>query len=201
MCHSKTESLNFYKYLCLKIGSKEVIRARRLLYLCRDLRTNKLSPQITSGSKAEWLHLKGSDHDVMYVCTNFVVYESEKDGVQNDKRIVFIMDTEYTPPCFTHLRLCVNCKWSCLCLNHLLQHHRREKKISSELCNSDALYVMTSFFRSKTKYNSWSLLIRLWWSIRCCTLFLKNVINGYPNHNLGSIDRVQYGLHLNLFLK
>ena len=145
MCHSKSESLHFYKYLCLKIGSEEIIRARRLLYLCRDLRTNKLGPQITSGSKAEGLHLKGSDLDLMFLNPNFVVYESEKDYVQNDRRIVLIMDTEDTPPCFTHLRLRANCKCSCLCLTQLLQQHRGEKLFSSELCKSHALNILTGF--------------------------------------------------------
>ncbi|CAC5412933.1 unnamed protein product [Mytilus coruscus] len=98
MCHSKTESLHFYKYLCLKIEPEDVIRARRLLYLCRDLRTNKLSPQITSGSKGEGPNLKVSDLDVMYVNPAFVVYKSEKDAVRDDRRAVLVMDTKDTPP-------------------------------------------------------------------------------------------------------
>ncbi|XP_052106663.1 uncharacterized protein LOC127739119 [Mytilus californianus] len=139
MCHSKTESLHFYKYLCQKIGSVEVVRARRLLYIYRDLKSGRLWPpftQITSGSKGEGLHLKGSDLDVMYVNYAFVVYESEKDAVQDCSwipPIVLVMDNEDTQPCFTHLQVYTDYENIPYFIKQMLQQHRGENLLSSQL--------------------------------------------------------------------
>ncbi|CAC5411654.1 unnamed protein product [Mytilus coruscus] len=139
MAHSKTESLHFYKYLSQKIGSEEVVRARRLKFLSGDFcLSNKFHSHISSGSRGEGLNLKGSDYDFMTILKVYSVYESEKDVVQ-DLKLVFVMDTDDTPPGFTHLRLYTNYKPGIVnefFLNFfkpILQQHRGENLLSSEL--------------------------------------------------------------------
>ncbi|CAC5368251.1 unnamed protein product [Mytilus coruscus] len=98
------ESLNFYKYLCHKIGSEEVIRIRRLnLNIIETGHNNKLKV-IQSGSKAEGLDLKGSDLDLMSITPSFKVYQSEAE-VLDGLTVPLIMNTEETQPCFAQLRL------------------------------------------------------------------------------------------------
>ncbi|CAC5423065.1 unnamed protein product [Mytilus coruscus] len=102
-------SLNFYKYLCQKIGSEEVVKIRRLTCIIDDLGVQGPDDQITSGSKGEGLHLKGSDYDVMFIDFLFKVYESDRDIVpQYGRYIPLIMETDDTHPCFTQLRLLDN---------------------------------------------------------------------------------------------
>ncbi|CAG2226393.1 unnamed protein product [Mytilus edulis] len=60
---------------------------------------------IYSGSKGEGLDLKGSDLDLMFIDTNFKVYESETKVILDGLTIPLIMNTEETQPCFTQLRL------------------------------------------------------------------------------------------------
>ncbi|CAC5410699.1 unnamed protein product [Mytilus coruscus] len=104
MSENKTESLQFYKYLCQKIGSKEVVRARRLLFISNDFGSNHI--QISSGSRGEGLDLNGSDFDVMHIDPYYIVYESGKYAVQDQKCVIQLtMDTEESQPCFTYLRL------------------------------------------------------------------------------------------------
>ncbi|XP_071139011.1 cyclic GMP-AMP synthase-like receptor 2 [Mytilus edulis] len=132
MSHSKSESLHFYEYLCQKIGSKKVVSARRLTYICRDLKGQlKDIPQITSGSKGEGVDIKGSDFDIMYIDQNFVVYESEKDDV-HDSRTVFVMDYQDTHPCYTHLQLHSKYKVLHYSFKQILQQHRGKILLSSE---------------------------------------------------------------------
>ncbi|CAC5364508.1 unnamed protein product [Mytilus coruscus] len=151
MCHSKTESLHFYKYLCQKIGSVEVVRARRLLYIYRDLKTSRVWPpltQITSGSKGEGLHLEGSDLDVMFVISVFVVYESEKDAVQDCSwihPIVLVMDNEDTQPCFTHLQVYTDYKNIPYSIKQMLQQHRGQNLLSSQLYMSHNLRMAQNY--------------------------------------------------------
>ncbi|CAG2240051.1 unnamed protein product [Mytilus edulis] len=132
MSHSKSESLHFYEYLCQKIGSKKVVSARRLTYICRDLKGQlKDIPQITSGSKGEGVDIKGSDFDIMYIDQDFVVYESENDAV-HDSRKVFVMDNEDTQPCYTYLQLHSKYKVLHYSFKQILQQHRGKTLLSSE---------------------------------------------------------------------
>lgn len=101
----KYESLNFYKYLCLKIGSEEVVRIRRFVLCIPDMSQTLNRKTISSGSKGEGLNLKGSDTDTMQIDPFFKVYESEKEVIYDLWRIPLIMNTEDTQPCFTQLRL------------------------------------------------------------------------------------------------
>ncbi|VDI65420.1 Hypothetical predicted protein [Mytilus galloprovincialis] len=111
-------SLNFYKYLCQKIGCEEEVKIRRLTCVIDDLGVQKFDNQsgkrtsdvqITSGSKGEGLQLKGSDYDVMFIDNLFKVYESDKNIVPKyDRYIPLIMDIDDTHPCFTQLRLLDN---------------------------------------------------------------------------------------------
>ncbi|CAG2232100.1 unnamed protein product [Mytilus edulis] len=107
MSTDKSLSVNFYQYLCQKVGSPEEVRVRRLTYITDDI-GQAGKPQITSGSKGEGLELKGSDLDLMYLDTRFTVHESERDAVLRSIRsnkIPLVMNTEDTQPCFTHLLL------------------------------------------------------------------------------------------------
>ncbi|VDI02775.1 Hypothetical predicted protein [Mytilus galloprovincialis] len=54
----KYESLNFYKYLCQKIGSEEVVRIRRFVLCIPDMSQTLNRKTISSGSKGEGLNLK-----------------------------------------------------------------------------------------------------------------------------------------------
>ncbi|VDI72000.1 Hypothetical predicted protein [Mytilus galloprovincialis] len=81
MSIEKSESLNFYNYLCQKIGSEEVVKIRRLESTIKDIGDGK----VTSGSKGEGLNFKSSDLDLMYVDTFPKVYQSQEEVV-HDKR-------------------------------------------------------------------------------------------------------------------
>ncbi|CAG2191476.1 unnamed protein product [Mytilus edulis] len=104
MSSEKHESLEFYKYLCQKIGSEEVVKMRRLALCISDMCQNG-DDRITSGSKGEGLCMKGSDFDIMGIDSTFKVYESETDVIFEGPTIPLIMNTEETGPCFTQLSL------------------------------------------------------------------------------------------------
>ncbi|XP_071160765.1 uncharacterized protein [Mytilus edulis] len=108
----KSESWTFYKYLCQKIGSEEVVRIRRLASTLNYMGESKSAQEITSGSIGEGLKLKGSDLDIMTIDPFFKVYESETEANCDGRTIPLIMNTEETQPCFT--QLC------------LLKHHHEE---------------------------------------------------------------------------
>ncbi|CAG2226930.1 unnamed protein product [Mytilus edulis] len=139
MSHSKTESLHFYAYLCQKIGSEAVVKARRLLYISRDSQSQKLYTVITSGSKGEGLDLKGSDLDIMLIDPMCVVYKSDNDIVQ-DWRIALVMDTEDTLPCFTQLQLHNNVNNLSNVFKQTLHQHRGKHLLSNELYKSQTLH-------------------------------------------------------------
>ncbi|XP_071162546.1 uncharacterized protein [Mytilus edulis] len=101
MSAKRTESLDFYDYLCRKIGSEKEVKGRRLTFLAID---NFNEGQMSSGSKSEGLDLKGSDIDVMFVDFRLKVYEFETEADKSHKSVLF-MDTEDTHPCFTRLYL------------------------------------------------------------------------------------------------
>ncbi|VDH99095.1 Hypothetical predicted protein [Mytilus galloprovincialis] len=94
---------------------------------------------LKSGSKGEGLDLKGSDFDIMILSSIYVVYESDKDVVQ-DWRIVLVMDTEETPPCFTQLKLCTNVNDLPNLFKQQLQQHRGKHLLSSELYKSKFIH-------------------------------------------------------------
>ncbi|VDI11583.1 Hypothetical predicted protein [Mytilus galloprovincialis] len=158
MSHSKAENLHFYKYLCYKIGTEKVVRARRLNYTCKDfISSNKFFDEISSGSRGEGLDLEGSDFDIMSINYYFAVYESEKDALQDfgvafvmdteetmpesekdalqDCGVVLVMDTEETQPCFTHLRV-TNYNSLSSCIKQVMEQHRGHNLLSSELYKS-----------------------------------------------------------------
>ncbi|XP_071126721.1 cyclic GMP-AMP synthase-like receptor 2 [Mytilus edulis] len=110
MSGENTLSLEFYKYLCQKIGNEDEVKVRRLTYIIDDLGIpSTTATQITSGSKDEGLQLNGSDIDLMFIDTSFKVYESESDFVpQSCKCILLLMNAEDTHPCFTQLHLVNN---------------------------------------------------------------------------------------------
>ncbi|XP_063397368.1 uncharacterized protein LOC134681645 [Mytilus trossulus] len=145
MSHSKAECLHFYEYLCQKIGSETIVRARRLTSITDDAtRSSKLIPNITSGSKGEGLDLKGSDIDIMIIHPLYVIYESNKDVV-HDRRKVFVMDTEDTPPCFTLLQSYTNVDKELNCIKQNLRQHRGKTLLSSELYKSQLTKNKDSF--------------------------------------------------------
>ncbi|CAG2238477.1 unnamed protein product [Mytilus edulis] len=116
MSANRTESLDFYDYLCRKIGSEKEVKGRRLTFLAID---NFNEGQMSSGSKSEGLDLKGSDIDVMFVDFRLKVYEFETEADKSHKSVLF-MDTEDTHPCFTRLYLQL-CRAIFLC--HLARAH------------------------------------------------------------------------------
>ncbi|CAC5372335.1 unnamed protein product [Mytilus coruscus] len=99
----KGESLNFYKYICQRIGSEEVVRVRRLTFVISDIGQNETI--ITSGSKGEGLNFNSSDLDIMFIDPCAKVYESETEVVKKGGRLPFIMNADETQPCFTQLYL------------------------------------------------------------------------------------------------
>ncbi|VDI17627.1 Hypothetical predicted protein [Mytilus galloprovincialis] len=99
-------SMDFYKYLCQKIGYEEEVKVRRLFYIIHDLRAKTADKtQITSGSRGEGLQLKGSDLDLMFIDTTFQVYESDRDVPHSGWCMPLVMNTEDTHPGFTQLHL------------------------------------------------------------------------------------------------
>ncbi|XP_063447767.1 cyclic GMP-AMP synthase-like [Mytilus trossulus] len=145
MPHRKTESLNFYKYLCQNIGSEAIVKARRLELISSDFASsNRLFPRIYSGSRGEGLDLKGSDIDVMIICPNYVVYESDKYVVHNWLPVL-VMDTEDSPPCFTQLELNTNVNNLPNFLKQQLHQHRGKLLLSSKLYKSRLLEQIINF--------------------------------------------------------
>ncbi|CAC5370374.1 unnamed protein product [Mytilus coruscus] len=97
----KAESLRFYKYLCQKIGSEEVVKIRRLVFLICDI--GKRYESITSGSKGEGLNMTSSDLDLIMIDNYFKVFESETEV--EGRNVPLIIHTEESQPCFTQLCL------------------------------------------------------------------------------------------------
>ncbi|VDH96119.1 Hypothetical predicted protein [Mytilus galloprovincialis] len=132
MSVESNESLTFYKYLCQKIGSEEIVRIRRLAFTISDL--GEELKLITSGSQGEGLNIKGSDIDVMMIHPYLKVFQSEQE-VNKGRHIPFIMNNEESPPCFAKL---------CL-LNHPNHIHvNLSQEIMSCLQKSHLGYVLSS---------------------------------------------------------
>ncbi|CAC5422709.1 unnamed protein product [Mytilus coruscus] len=104
MSRPRDDSLQFYEYLCQKIGSEEDVKARRITSIVCDI-GNGRSKQIRSGSSGEGLNLKGSDVDLMMIYSKCVVYEYYSEIPVQNKKIPLVMDPEDTQPCFTKLRI------------------------------------------------------------------------------------------------
>ncbi|CAC5412284.1 unnamed protein product [Mytilus coruscus] len=131
----KCESLNFYKYLCQKTGSKEVVRIRRLNLDVVEMGFNNKLKVIHSGNKAEGLDLKGSDEDIMSINSLYKVYPSETEVVFDSLTIPLIMNTDETLPCFAQLRLLDEQK----AFKYMWENNNLGGRFSSELFRLDHL--------------------------------------------------------------
>ncbi|CAC5401428.1 CCT2 [Mytilus coruscus] len=78
MSTDKCKSLHFYKYLCQKIGSEEVVKIRRLTSTI----FGETKSLIVSGSKGEGLNFKSSDLDLMF-------------NVKNKEKLTTILENVY----------------------------------------------------------------------------------------------------------
>ncbi|VDI08166.1 Hypothetical predicted protein [Mytilus galloprovincialis] len=105
----KNLSLRFYNYLCDIIGSPDVVKTRRTIFTLLDL-SDLVSDanDISSGSKAEGLDLKGSDYDRMFSAPFIRVYERLNDVQYDLDKIILHMDTHDSKPGFTKLKLVSN---------------------------------------------------------------------------------------------
>ncbi|CAG2222312.1 unnamed protein product [Mytilus edulis] len=136
----KKKSLEFYAYLCRKIGSKNLVKARRVLYTIGDIAMDNNFPRISSGSKGEGLNFKSSDTDVMFLEPNLMVYEYGSDLTDNHKEAL-IMDTRDTPPCFTYLRISTSLYSD---TEQMLQQKDGESLLSNELFKMHRLNNLAS---------------------------------------------------------
>ncbi|CAC5385349.1 unnamed protein product [Mytilus coruscus] len=132
MNNTKKESIQFYQYLCQKIGCEKVVKARRLKYTICDIGFRCECPIISSGSKAEGLNLKGSDLDIMFIDPDTIIYETEPDSLKRNK-IELIMETRDTQPCFSFLRLISPYNFLAKSDRQLFQTNGPNKLLSSEL--------------------------------------------------------------------
>ena len=160
MAEIRKESLQFYKYLCHKIGTQVDVRTRRLSFIICDILNHPLKrnafkffPEISSGSKAEGLNLNGSDVDIMLIDIRFEVYESENEAVHG-RNVALIMDTVDTPHCFSKLRLHTN-------YNRIVDFYGRFKRFihfeGSKRLLSSELYKehnMTLVRKAAPKFNT-----------------------------------------------
>ncbi|VDI10817.1 Hypothetical predicted protein [Mytilus galloprovincialis] len=142
--YTNKESIQFYKYLCQKIGCEKVVKARRLKYTICDIAFHCQCPMISSGSKGEGLDLKGSDLDVMLIHPDFIVYETEPDALKRNK-IYLVMETKDTPPCFTYLRLISPYNVLSISDRESFQKNGTQNLFSSELYKFNELKLATKY--------------------------------------------------------
>ncbi|CAC5417582.1 unnamed protein product [Mytilus coruscus] len=106
-------SLSFYHYLCQKLGTKDLVKIRRLSHAICDYVSpmnfrlfltlfGRSITRVSSGSKAEGLNMKRSDLDIMYVIEMVNVVENPLDRIGF---FSFLISTEYTKPGFVRLKL------------------------------------------------------------------------------------------------
>ncbi|XP_063420577.1 uncharacterized protein LOC134705790 [Mytilus trossulus] len=70
-------SPQLYNYICNIVGSKEVVKTRRTIFMASDcVLEDTKQTFISSGSRAEGLNIEGSDYDLMIVDKDIGVYES-----------------------------------------------------------------------------------------------------------------------------
>ncbi|XP_076083177.1 uncharacterized protein LOC143054149 [Mytilus galloprovincialis] len=144
MSENETESLQFYDYLCQKIGSKEVVRARRLLFISNDFGSYDI--QISSGSRGEGLDLNGSDFDVMHIDPYYMVYESGKNAIEDQKCVLQLaMDTKESQPCFTYLLLLNNFDNLPQPFKQMFFQHNGNYLLSSEIYKLQLLYLAKQY--------------------------------------------------------
>ncbi|XP_063402392.1 uncharacterized protein LOC134686648 [Mytilus trossulus] len=128
----KIKSLEFYAYLCQKVGSEEIVKSRRLIYTIGDIAMDNNYPRISSGSKGEGLNFKGSDTDVMFIEPDFRVYQSMSDVIDR-WGVALLMDTDETPPCFTYLHILPKYGVPFLFTEQLREQKNGKMLLSSEL--------------------------------------------------------------------
>ena len=78
---NKELSVDFYNYVCNIIGTEKIVKKRREIFTSLDcVVSNNVHLQISSGSKAEGLDLKGSDVDLMFYYMKMIArYPLQKD--------------------------------------------------------------------------------------------------------------------------
>ncbi|XP_063416466.1 uncharacterized protein LOC134698106 [Mytilus trossulus] len=103
---TQNESLALYRYLCQHIvGTEEYVKTIRMMITVRDNFANTEDfKTITSGSFGEGLHMRGSDLDVMIVCS-FCEIPQDTNFLFKSDNIYFAMETDDIQPGFTQLRL------------------------------------------------------------------------------------------------
>ncbi|XP_063405829.1 uncharacterized protein LOC134689789 [Mytilus trossulus] len=101
-----------YEYLVNTAGSEIDMRKRQQLFLTHDMIQNKIMlnlgsgyTEITAGSLAEGLDMRGSGIDIMYVITDVDVLRDEKNTKHQIQGTTLIMETDNEYPGFTRLRL------------------------------------------------------------------------------------------------
>ncbi|CAC5426036.1 unnamed protein product [Mytilus coruscus] len=142
MSADRAESLRFYNYLRNKIGTEKIVKARRLAFIINDAGAQSDFPQIGSGSRGEGLDLKGSDIDLMYIDSNFIVHESEKDVVKG-RKVPLVMDTLDTQPCFTRLRVFTE-KAIPKSLKRIVQGNGLQKFLSNDIYKRHQLNLLSA---------------------------------------------------------
>ncbi|XP_052071449.1 uncharacterized protein LOC127709826 [Mytilus californianus] len=106
-------SVSFYHYLCQKLGTKDLVKIRRLCHAICDYVSpmnfrlfmtlfGRTITRVSSGSKAEGLNMKKSDLDIMYVIEMVNVVE---DPLDRFGFFSFLISTEFTKPGFVRLKL------------------------------------------------------------------------------------------------
>ncbi|CAC5397487.1 unnamed protein product [Mytilus coruscus] len=114
---NKLKEKELFELLVKTVGTEKDIRTRQRLFIVNDLVVNSINKekQISSGSLAEGLDLRGSDVDIMVVISQAVVIRNVrntkyfKTNVQHVKhskqQCIFVMETDNDHPGFTRLRL------------------------------------------------------------------------------------------------
>ncbi|XP_052086560.1 uncharacterized protein LOC127723884 [Mytilus californianus] len=106
-----------FELLVKTVGTEIDIRTRQRLFIVNDMVANSMNEdkQISSGSLAEGLDLRGSDVDIMAVINKAVVirnvrntkyFKTKVQDVKHSKQqTIFVMETDNDHPGFTRLRL------------------------------------------------------------------------------------------------
>lgn len=101
-------SRKIYDFFCQKMGTPEIVRARRLAHRIQEI-ANVLGPWqiISSGSRPEGIDLEGSDSDFMFLESLPRVFQTEDEASANDDEYIvpIVMDTTDTKPCFAKLKV------------------------------------------------------------------------------------------------
>lgn len=99
-------SNQFYDYMCNIVGSEEVVKKRRKVFMALDSVIENLEQTfISSGSKTKGFELEGNDYDITIVDNHVDVYEGIHDVSSSLHGLTFIMDTTDTKQGFTKLKV------------------------------------------------------------------------------------------------